>query len=342
MTKKRRTSTNRNLNKAKKAKNDEFYTKLSDIENELSHYKDHFRDKIIYCNCDDPYRSNFVKYFALNFKFLGLKQLIATCYKHPDVDDSDFEEVSDRPIKWVYNGEQIEEQNYPDLSKAVVIELKGDGDFRSEECVALLKECDIVVTNPPFSLFRDFVDLLIENDKKFITIGSQNNISNINIFNYIHQSKLWLGINNVNKFICHVSDEKNINKNVKFDPELNLYIAVFGNIGWYTNLEHDKRNKDIILYKKYNENDYPKYDNYNAINVSRVKEIPSDYAGLMGVPITFMKNYNPNQFEIIGNSHQLAEPTLVKGKIKKVRRFYLNEKCLYDRIIIRNRKPQLD
>ena len=324
---KKKTSTNSNLHKAKKAKNDEFYTKLSDIENELSHYKDYFRDKIIYCNCDDPYRSNFVKYFALNFKFFGLKQLIATCYKHPDVDESNFEKVSDRPIKWVYNGEQIEGQNYPDLSKAIVTNLEGDGDFRSKECLSILKECDIVVTNPPFSLFREFVDIIINYKKQFLLIGSINAITYKGIFPLLRDNKVWLGYNVSNGSMDFIQEDLN----TKGVPSY-----------WYTNLEHDKRNNELILFKKYNNIDYPTYDNYDAINVNRVKEIPCDYTGLMGVPITIMSKYNPKQFEIIGNSYQLAKPTLVKGKIKKVRRFYLNEKCLYDRIIIRNRKPQLD
>ena len=179
---KKKTSTNKNFHEARRVKNDEFYTRLVDIENELSHYRDHFKNKIVYCNCDDPYRSNFVQYFALNFKFLGLKQLVATCYKHPDIDDSQFENVADRPIKWVYNGEQIEGQNYPDLSKAIVTNLECDGDFRSEECLDVLKECDIVVTNPPFSLFREFVDTIFKYDKQFLIIGNQLAIQYKEIF----------------------------------------------------------------------------------------------------------------------------------------------------------------
>lgn len=321
---------NSNLNTAKKKKNDEFYTRLIDIEDELKHYKDYFSNKIVYCNCDDPYRSNFVKYFITNFETLNLKQLVVTCYKHPGVNENKFEDGSDIPIKFVYNG--------GDIDDAIVTPLEGDGDFRSDECIAILNEVDVVVTNPPFSLFRDFIDILIENNSNFIVVGSQNDIANVNVFNYLHKGKLWLGVNNIKQFICYVEDESNINKNVKFDKDLGCYMATFGNIGWYTNIEHDKRIDEIELTKTYNPIDYPVYDNYDAISVSRVKDIPKDYDGEMGVPTTFIKNYNPNQFEIIGNSYQLARPTVVNGKIKKVRRFYVNEKCLYDRIVIKNRK----
>ena len=312
---------NRNLNKAKKAKNDEFYTKLSDIENELSHYKDHFRDKIIYCNCDDPYRSNFVQYFALNFKFLGLKQLIATCYKHPDIDDSQFEKVAEQPIKWVYNGEQIEGQNYPDLSKAIVTNLEGDGDFRSEDCLAILNECDMVVTNPPFSLFRDYIDVIMESKKEFLIIGSLGAICFKNTFPYILDGKMWLGYNKHGSGMEFITDNLDTKK-----------VPVY----WYTNLEHNKRNEELILFKKYNTEEYIKYDEYDAIEVSRVKEIPVNYTGKMGVPITFLNKYNPKQFEILGLCRYIEDnpnPGI---------RFSISGKQKYARIVIRNRKPQLD
>ena len=376
MTKKRKTSTNSNLRKAAKVKNDEFYTRLTDIENELSHYRDHFKNKIVYCNCDDPYRSNFVQYFALNFKFLGLKQLVATCYKHPDIDDSQFENVADRPIKWVYNGEQIEGQNYPDLSKAIVTNLEGDGDFRSEECLEILNQCDIVVTNPPFSLFREFVNTLINFEKNFLIIGNNGAIIYKDIFPLLRDDKVWLGYDIVKQFIVNVSDPSKLNKNVEWDAEQNCYIAKFGNICWYTNLSHDKRNEEIILYKKYNNEEYPTYDNYNAINVNKIKDIPCDYKGIMGVPITFLNKYNPLQFEIIGmgNTREFFTPTkkyvnpkeykssgkIVSGaSINNVQTLksntipltgsYFTSECAdyyivvpYTRLFVRNRKPQLD
>ena len=334
MTKKKESKmSNSFFSEARVNKKDEFYTRLVDIENELSHYKDHFKNKIIYCNCDDPYRSNFVKYFALNFKFLGLKQLVATCYKHPDVDDSNFENVSDRPIKWVYNGEQIEGQNYPDFSKANVIELKGDGDFRSEECLDVLKECDIVVTNPPFSLFRDFIAVMKNYKKKFIIIGNQNAITYNETFPLFMNNEIWYGINTNKSMFFEVPDDYYLSKNsvIKEDKK---YVKVPA-IAWFTNLEHDKRNEEIILFKKYNKEEYPKYDNYDIINVDKVKEIPCDYTGLMGVPITVMCKYNPKQFEIVGlanNARWINHEcyTIING-IKK-----------YNRIILRNRKPQID
>ena len=325
---KKKTSTNNNLNKAKRKKDDEFYTRLVDIENELSHYKDHFKNKIIYCNCDDPYRSNFVKYFALNFKFLGLKQLVATCYKHPDIDDSQFERVADRPIKWVYNGEQIEGQNYPDLSKAIVTNLEGDGDFRSKECLSILKECDIVVTNPPFSLFRDFVDTINEYKKEFLIIGSKNAITYKEFFPLLRDNKAWLGYNVSNGTMYFVQEDLT----EKGVPSF-----------WYTNLEHDKRNQELILYKKYKEEEYPFYDNYNAININKVKDIPYDYKGIMGVPITFLSKHNPNQFEILDLSphfFMIQQQGLPKPKQLSLQN--VGRKDPYARILIRNRKPQLD
>ena len=329
------------FNKAAKDKKDEFYTRLVDIENELSHYKEHFKNKIIYCNCDDPYRSNFVKYFALNFKFLGLKQLIATCYKHPDVDDSDFEEVSDRPVKWVYNGEQIEGQNYPDLSKAIVTDLKDNGDFSSDECLNILKNSDIVVTNPPFSLFRKFIAVLTEYNKQFIIIGNQNAITYKDTFNMFMNNEIWYGINTNKSLFFEVPGDYYLSKNSVIKDN-KKYVKVPA-ISWFTNLEHYKRNEEIILFKKYNENDYPKYDNFDAINIDKVKEIPCDYKGLMGVPITFMNKFNPKQFELIDNSNNLAGDIIIKGKLKKnPGRFYINGKRLYERLVIRNRKPQLD
>ena len=306
---------NKGLNKAKANKKDEFYTRLVDIENELSNYTDKFKDKIVYCNCDDPYRSNFVKYFALNFKFLGLKQLIATCYKEDE-----------RSFKWMYNGEQIEDQNMPDLNKAIVINLKGDGDFRSEECLDILKECDIVVTNPPFSLFREFVDTIFKYDKQFLIIGNRLAIQYKEIFPLIKETKMWLGVNTNKSLFFEVPYDYYLSESSKEQEETKLVKVPA--ISWFTNLDHNKRNQEIILFKKYNKEEYPKYDNCDAIHVKTVKSIPCDYTGLMGVPITIMNTFNPKQFEIV--------------KFRKGddgRDLLLNGKYPYTRILVKNKKP---
>ena len=262
---------NTNLKTAKKNKNDEFYTLLEDIEKEMRYYKDFFKGKVVYCNCDDARESNFFKYFSLNFEFLGLKKLITTGYK-----------ADGKGVVLVYEGDKNDNRRV-DNEEIIVNELNGDGDFRSEECIEYLKECDVVVTNPPFSLFRQYVKQLMDYDKKFIIIGNQNAITYKEIFPYIKNNQLWLGMNFVKSF-----------------EKPNGDIQKFGNISWFTNIENKRRNEEIDLYKKYSFEDYPKYDNYDAIEVSRVDEIPMDYDGVMGVPITFLYKYNPTQFEIIG------------------------------------------
>lgn len=269
---------------AKKNKKDEFYTQLTDIEKELNHYKEHFKNKVVFCNCDDPKESNFFKYFALNFKYLQLKKLVATHYNEGGKS---------------YKLEIIEDINKDgkiNLDDAITTPLKGNGDFRSEECIKILEESDIVVTNPPFSLFREYIAQLIEYNKKFVIVGHQNAISYKEIFQLIKENKIWLGYgfkggagHFINKFYedyASASDRKE------------GMIRVSG-VHWFTNLEIKKRYEDLILYKKYNQENYPKYDNFDAINVDVTKEIPIDYAGYMGVPITFMDKYNPDQFEII-------------------------------------------
>ncbi|MEN9911996.1 MAG: Modification methylase EcoRI [Pseudomonadota bacterium] len=275
-------SLNNNLHKAKAGKNDEFYTQLDDIAKELRYYKDHFKDKVVFCNCDDPRISNFFHYFSHYFKELGLKKLITTCYKNinPDLFSQHLEE---KAVYIEYNGEMID--NIPDYARSHVKYLQGDGDFRSKECVELLKQVDIVVTNPPFSLFREYVAQLIEYDKKFLIIGSMNAITYKEIFKFIKQNKIWLGMNAPKDFLQPDNEVK-----------------TFGNINWFTNLENRKRNEELILYKTYygNETNYPTYDNYNAIEVSKIAHIPMDYKGNMGVPITFIDKYNPEQFELIG------------------------------------------
>lgn len=252
------------LTAAKKAKNDEFYTQISDIEKELKHYKKHFENKIVFCNCDDPEWSNFWKYFSMNFDHLHLKKLIATHYEEK---------------KQSYKLEMFRDEAGVHTE---IKTLEQNGDFRSPESIELLKESDIVVTNPPFSLFREYVAQLMEYKKKFIIIGNKNAITYKEFFPLIKENKVWIGYNNVKEF-----------------KKPDGTIQKFGNIGWYTNLDISKIHEGVTLYKKYNATDYPKYDNYDAINIDKVNEIPEDYDGAMGVPITFLDKYNPEQFEII-------------------------------------------
>ena len=309
-----------NLDNAKKLKADEFYTQLSDIEKELKHYKKHFKNKTVFCNCDDPYESNFFKYFAINFNFLGLKKLIATCYIGSPIANRqlslfDYETPENKTTKVPHEiiiNEAIDENNdgafdLQDIvtslaknKKNTLTRLKGDGDFRSLECIDLLKEADIIVTNPPFSLFREYVSQLIEYKKKFIIIGNSNAISYKEIFPLIRENKIWIGPS------IHSGDrEFQVPKNYplnaagcRVDENGNRFIRVKG-VRWFTNLDFQARHENLILYRNYNRNDYPKYDNYNAINVDITKEIPCDYSGVMGVPITFIDKYNPDQFEIV-------------------------------------------
>ena len=312
--------TKANLSKAKTAKQDEFYTKLSDIENELKYYKQHFKGKIVYCNCDDPMKSSFWKYFALNFKRLGLQKLITTCYKSQDINEHS-QNDSKQAVCIEYYG-NISGSGILEREDVKYIYLKGDGDFRSEECVNILKQADVVVTNPPFSLFREYVDQLIEYDKKFLIVGSLNAITYKNIFSLIKDNKLWVGYGN-GAMTFKVPD--NYVGTCEGDPGKKQ--ASLGNISWYTNLDISKRSEDIILYKEYVAKDYPKYDNYDAIEVSKVAEIPTEYFGAMGVPITFLSKFNPTQFEII---------KFRKGDDDKD--LSINGKCPYFRIIIKRKQ----
>lgn len=287
---------NKNLQAAKTAKKDEFYTQLTDIEKELRHYKEHFRGKTVLCNCDDPRVSNFFKYFAMNFEHLGLKRLITTCYKHQDIDLFG-DHSSEKAVYLIYDGDK-NGKGVPDGDELQVMPLKGDGDFRSQECVELLKQADIVVTNPPFSLFREYVALLMKYEKKFLIIGHQNAIKYIDIFPLLRDNKIWLGYGfagGATHFISVYEDKATAGNHKEG------MIRVSG-VVWFTNLEISKRNEEIILYKKYNPLEYPKYANYDAIDISKTSDIPCDYYGLMGVPITFMDKYCPEQFEIIGNT----------------------------------------
>ena len=284
---------NENLHAANRAKKDEFYTQLSDIENELRHYKSHFRDKTVLCNCDDPRVSNFFHYFSYNFEYLGLKKLITTCYKSQDMNVFSMNEC-ESAVYLEYSGDK-DGDRIPSPEEIGIYNLDEDGDFRSQECIELLKQSDIVVTNPPFSLFREYVAQLIKYDKKFIIIGNQNAITYKEIFPLIKENKVWLGFGfkgGAGHFISKYEDVATAG-----DHKAGM-IRVSG-VTWFTNLDISKRHEDLILYKKYTPEEYPEYDNYRAIEVSKTADIPYDYDGVMGVPITFLDKYNPEQFEII-------------------------------------------
>ena len=289
----------RGLSEAKRAKKDEFYTQLVDIENEVRHYTAHFRGKTVLCNCDDPRISNFFHYFASNFERLGLRRLISICYKNQEPDLFSMNQ-SERAIWLEYFGDR-NGNRVPDPEEIGIRELKGDGDFRSAECIELLKQADIVVTNPPFSLFREFVAQLFEYQKQFLIIGNVNAISYKNIFEQIQANRLWLGKS------IHSGDRE---FEVPATYPLNAagcretadgkrFIKVKG-VRWFTNLDYKERHEDLVLYETYSPEKYPTYDNYAAINVNKTAEIPMDYNGVMGVPITFLDRYSPDQFEIIG------------------------------------------
>lgn len=350
------------LGKARKNKADEFYTQLADIEKELRHYKEHFKGKVILCNCDDPYESNFFKYFAMNFNFLELKKLIATCYINSPVicqqlsllsvnSVKEFEEIKSSG-KYPYKIEIIEvtDENNDgaiDLSdvehliknkKNILSLLKGNGDFRSQECIELLKEADIVVTNPPFSLFREYISQLIEYDKKFIIIGNVNAITYKEVFPLIRDNKLWIGcsIHSGDREFLVPNDYPLKASGTRIDEHGNHYIRVKG-VRWFTNLDYKERHEDITLYKRYSTSEYLTYDNYDAINIDKTSEIPYDYDGYMGVPITFLDKYNPDQFSVIG---------LLAGNIKGLAGIpskigkdgpYIDGKLKYGRIIIKRK-----
>ncbi len=325
-----RNATNELLQNAKKSKSDEFYTQLSDIESELQHYKIHFKNKVVYCNCDDPINSNFFNYFASNFKELGLKKLIASCFREQTRDLFNTED-NENGFYFEYTGKEGESKN-PSLTDLVYF--KGDGDFRREESVKLLKQSDIVVTNPPFSLFREHIAQLVKYDKQFLIIGNINAITYKEIFKLIKENKAWLGINlgrGISGFIVPEHYEL-YGTEARIDNLGNRIISP-NNCLWLTNLDTFKRHEDIILTKRYkgNEAEFPKYDNYDGINVNKTQDIPLDFDGFMGVPITFLHKLNPDQFEIVkfrkGND----------GKDLSV-----NGKCPYFRIIIKNKRIQTE
>lgn len=314
-----RQSSNKLLQKAKKSKSDEFYTQLCDIEKELEYYKKHFEGKTVYCNCDDPRVSNFFKYFYNNFQSLKLKKIIASCYKnkHP------CSNKNESGLFLEYNGESTG----VDFNK--INKLNKDGDFRNDENIELLKQADIIVTNPPFSLFREYIEQLINYDKKFLIIGNINAITYKEIFNLIKENKIWLGIHlgrGISGFIVPEHYEL-YGTETRIDEDGNRIVSP-NNCLWLTNLDIEKRHKNIPLTKKYhgNEQAYPKYDNYNGINVNKTKDIPFDYKGVMGVPITFLHKFNPEQFEII---------KFRKGDDEKD--LSINGKNPYFRILIKNK-----
>ena len=320
---------NNNFHNASKAKEDEFYTQLSEIEKELKHYKHHFKDKVVYCNCDDPRVSNFFHYFSYNFEKLGLKKLITTCYKSQSMDLFSTNE-SEQAIYLEYTGDK-NGNNIPDPEEIGIVPLKGDGDFRSQESIELLKQADIVVTNPPFSLFREFISQVIEYDKKFLIIGSQNAITYKDVFQHFKEDKIWLGYK-TGDMAFKVPEHYEARETRFWIDDNGQKWRSLGNICWFTNLDTTKRTEELILYKTYNESEYPTYDNYDAINVSKVSDIPIDYKGKMGVPITFLDKYNPNQFEIIGLDRY------VEDNPNYGRRFTVNGRETYARIIIKNKR----
>ena len=291
------------LHKAKKAKNDEFFTRREDIDNELQHYS---FNGVVYCNCDDYRVSEFINYFKDNFKKLGIKKLIATNFD---------------------NGKGSFKYEYDGIEK--IIPLKQNGDFRSPECIDILQEADIVVTNPPFSLFIPYVEQLIKYNKKFLIIGNKNAVINKEVFPLIKDNKLWLGYTSPGDFI---------------QPDGATPKSMKGLTRWFTNLETKKRTEDLLLFRTYNENDYPKYDNYDAINVDKVKDIPMDYYETMGTPITFLDSYNPEQFEILGMTNNTKENAfaLKENTIGYSTWASIKGKNIYARILIKRKQNNAD
>ena len=320
---------NTNLTDAKKAKNDEFYTQIEDIEKELKHYKDFFKGKVVFCNCGDAIHHNFGKYFSMNFEHLGLKKLICTSFEM----DGSHGKVA------IYEGDK--NGNYiPDSDEWTTYKLEGNGDFRSAECVELLKQSDVVVSNPPFSLFREYVAQLMEYGKKFLIIGNMNAITYKEIFPLIKDNKIWLGVSiksGDRKF--YVPDNYPLNASgCGIDENGKRFIRVKG-VRWFTNIEDANCNLPLDLYKKYNPKDYPKYDNYDAINVNKTSDIPMDYDGVMGVPITFLDKYCPTQFEIV-DAREIGLTDRQKNKstmLVKDADSAINGKPIYARILIRRK-----
>jgi hypothetical protein len=336
---------NLGLRTAQRDKKDEFYTRLEDIEKEVRHYRHHFQGKVVLCNCDDPRVSNFFHYFSYGFEHLGLKKLITTCYKSR-ARDMFSEKQDETAISLIYTGDK-NDNRVPDLNEIGVIPLEGDGDFRSDECVALLKQADVVVTNPPFSLFREYVAQLMEHEKKFLIIGNMNAVTYKEVFTLVQANKIWLGpsIRSGDR-IFGVPDDYPLNAaGCGVDENGKKFIKV-KSVRWFTNMDFAERHEDLVLHRRYNPTDYPRYHNYDAINVDVTNDIPSDYDGPMGVPITFLDKHNPDQFEILGSSRTLGQrmsDVAEKGTYQQGGpRFYLPNgdgtfRRLYDRIVIRRR-----
>ena len=318
---------NINLHQAKEAKKDEFYTRREDIERELYHYRRQFEGKTVLCNCDDPRVSEFFQYFALNFEWLGLKRLICTCYKNNDIDLFS-QHDKEQAVYIIYEGDK-NGNNRIDPEELDVKPLKGDGDFRSKECIELLKQADIVVTNPPFSLFRQYVKQLMDYNKQFLIIGHQNAITYQEIFPYFKDNRMWLGYG-FNRNCAHFISPNYEDTASDADHREGM-IRVSG-VMWFTNLRVKKREDEMEFIKKYNSKEYPKYDNYDAIDVSKTQDIPEDYDGVMGVPITFMTKYNPNQFEIVGLMASTTVSDINFGYP------FVNGERKYARILIRHKR----
>lgn len=338
---------NRNLHAAKNSKKDEFYTQLSDIEKELKHYKDHFKGKTVLCNCDDPRVSNFFHYFSHNFEGLGLKKLITTCYKNQNRDLFS-EHTSEQAIYLEYTGDR-NSNKVPDPEEIGIVPLRGDGDFRSDECIKLLKEADIVVTNPPFSLFREYVEQLIRYKKKFIVIGSKAALHYQEIFTLIKENKVWVGVTPMGVDLLFDIPATYANEMIAGGKSDSSYKIINGVVKgrspsiWFTNMDNAKRHEHLPLYKKYSPSEYPTYDNLDAIEVGKVSQIPCDYEGFMGVPDTFLDKYNPDQFELIGIpfgnlGKEIGVTKNHRGRTDIAITKDGKSRCPYSRIIIRRKK----
>lgn len=323
-----RKTSNTLLQKAKKSKSDEFYTQLSDIERELQYYPEQFQGKVVFCNCDDPKTSNFFYFFATNFYTLGLKKLIAACYKESKVDLFNTTE-NEKGLFCEYSG-QLDTQGNPIYN---IQHFRGDGDFRGSESIALLKQSDIVVTNPPFSLFREYIAQLVRYNKQFLIIGNINAITFKEVFELIQQNKVWLGVHlgrGISGFI--VPDNYELYGTEVSVNEQGQSIIATNNCLWLTNLETPQRHESIALTKRYNGNEdyYPKFDNCDGINVNKTQDIPMDYHGLMGVPITFLHKYNPKQFDLVRfRKGSDGKDLSVNGKYPYFRILIRNKMCSY-------------
>ncbi|MCD8208752.1 MAG: adenine-specific methyltransferase EcoRI family protein [Bacteroidales bacterium] len=343
------------LTKAKTGKKDEFYTRMEDICAELKHYKEHFKGKVVFCNCDDPYESNFFKYFALNFNALGLKKLICTCWNGSRISGTQLDlfgaETNKERIAYKIELSEIADVNNDGATDLDDVEtilknkptiLKGNGDFRSEECMELLEEADIVVTNPPFSLIREYLLLLIGYKKQFLIVGNINTLTCKEIFPLVRKGLLWIGpsiTSGDRKF--YVPDDYELDATgCGIDDDGRKFIRAKG-VRWFTNLGHKKRHQPLDLHKKYKPEEYPKYDNYNAVNVDKVSDIPIDYDGIMGVPITFLDKWCPEQFEVLGitENHEDYREFFIPNR-PNYHRAFIGDRKMYSRVLIRKKQKE--